>query len=815
MTKTTAATVFLLLQLVVGVFTQVNKTNVLKIGLVVPFGIPGVPIDTWSPLGTLASEAYNSMYWYIDRLNNQKEYVYVILPDFKIQLVVANSYYDRGLALTATQALAAQGIYGMVGEVISRNTASAALIASISKVFHCNSYAASTVLSNKGDYPYAYRTIPTLGYYGTAFLSLIKYHNVSTIAVLAADDEAGQSTLQELSSQAKSFNITIKSFVQFSPGKRYYTDELTQIKNSKVQTILVVASIVSANNLTMLDGDYWFITSVGFDAQMFTTPEEKSALNKMEGVWQLYGSKGQTGEAVEFLDYWNKQFYPNGTMIVNGTGAACDLTVPYARGCMGSGPFIAGSMPEYIRVAGLNKPLAAEYWMYASMLCVKTMAYTLDYYLKKGTVTWADVVARKVLTNAANGNISQFLNAAPVPHFWDNVMKFDKNGDAVMNISIANYRYDAGRQSVWNSDIGYFDPTTGKVNFYASYVFSGNKTSAPQPPPTPTNQFQAKMTLRYAFDGLIAVCSVISLALAVAMIFFIKQRIFKASSPVFLGLIILGANISFISIWLFSQYPMTSSSCITYGWLKYLGFAVVFGSLIVKTYRIFVIFTTKKKGKQNLSDGVLMSYFLVLLAIWVAILLVWTIVPSQRPFLDSETRYKLDEDGNVASVEVMPFCNFTGYNFVCLAAMVLTLVFGVFLTYSVRNTPGAFNESKWMAYAIYNWVVIGIVLNAIANFAVSNPDIIFVMEALTVIITQTGVCAFMIIPKLLIIRQGGGDEIETFNTSDHSKGTSSANRTGLGSAHENNKEVEAIKKKLYDAEKENEQLRKELEALKK
>jgi hypothetical protein len=76
--------------------------------------------------------------------------------------------------------------------------------------------------------------------------------------------------------------------------------------------------------------------------------------------------------------------------------------------------------------------------------------------------------------------------------------------------------------------------------------------------------------------------------------------------------------------------------------------------------------------------------------------------------------------------------------------MVLTLVVGVGLTYQVRNTPSAFNESKWIAMATYNWVVIGVVLNAISNFAVKDPDVIFVMESLIVIITQTGVVAYLL-----------------------------------------------------------------------
>ncbi|KAJ3100101.1 hypothetical protein HDU97_002483 [Phlyctochytrium planicorne] len=246
-------------------------------------------------------------------------------------------------------------------------------------------------------------------------------------------------------------------------------------------------------------------------------------------------------------------------------------------------------------------------------------------------------------------------------------------------------------------------------------VVNGLSTCLTNAPYRPNN------SLRMAFVALVAVCSAACLGLTVAMVVYIKKKIFKAASPRFLALIVAGANISFVSIWVFSKTPISDSSCIAFAWLKYLGFAVVFGSLIVKTYRIHIIFKAEG-GKQNLSDGILFAYFVVIVTIWLAILIIWTVIPSQKPFVDVIESYKFEESGkSVSALERTPFCNFTSYNYVGLAAMVITLAVGVFLTYSVRNTPGAFNESKWMAFAIYNHVVIGIALNAISNFAVKDP----------------------------------------------------------------------------------------------
>jgi uncharacterized membrane protein len=41
---------------------------------------------------------------------------------------------------------------------------------------------------------------------------------------------------------------------------------------------------------------------------------------------------------------------------------------------------------------------------------------------------------------------------------------------------------------------------------------------------------------------------------------------------------------------------------------------------------------------------------------------------------------------------------------------VITIIFGMVITYAVRNVPSDYNESRWIAFSIYNWVVIGVVL---------------------------------------------------------------------------------------------------------
>ncbi|KAI8848170.1 7 transmembrane sweet-taste receptor of 3 GCPR-domain-containing protein, partial [Chytridium lagenaria] len=220
---------------------------------------------------------------------------------------------------------------------------------------------------------------------------------------------------------------------------------------------------------------------------------------------------------------------------------------------------------------------------------------------------------------------------------------------------------------------------------------------------------------------------------------------------------------------------MRTEICVLFSWLKYLGFSLVFGSLIIKTFRISIIFNQKQGKKASdvkINDSFLLLYLGAFLGIWVALLLAWTFIPGQRPRLKVGQVANVGEDGTFESILQTPICDFNAFKTCAnisllvlnqlwgMTVMVLTLISGIFITFRVKDTPSAFNESKWIAYALYNWVVIGVVLSGVSNFAVKDPDAVFVMEALTAIITQTGVIVLIFLPKIVTTLRGNGNAIE-------------------------------------------------------
>ncbi|KAI8854511.1 7 transmembrane sweet-taste receptor of 3 GCPR-domain-containing protein [Chytridium lagenaria] len=582
----------------------------------------------------------------------------------------------------------------------------------------------------------------------------------------------------------------------------------------------VVNVMRSASQLNMLNGDYWLIGTTGWTEAMYAAASSQPLLRNITGVWQVQTPSfedafllpdGSNAEAVELRKWWTNLFVSNESPVFPGvtktfsqsylmplTAATagfqfrsnCPNTTEtsvansiskfifqttsgnqtinmQAAGnmCTGQGlNYLEGYMSIYALNVGymILKPTD---FMQNTVKCGKLLVGMFDNYIKAGRITPQGINNRQMMSLTRN-NITQLVNNANLTDVWGNRMMVDNGGDLQMEQEIWTYRWiniTSRRQIVQGASVGKWWRSNNSITLNPNepLLFLGGKNAPPPNRVIPIVQFAAKTSMRFAFDAIVAICSLFTLCLFVYMLVHQKVKIFMASSPNFLALILIGANISYVGVYLFSIYPMSSQSCIIFGWLKYLGFAVVFGALLVKTYRISVIFVNKKNKVRKMNDAVMLGYFSAFLVCWIAILVVWTVLPSQRPFLELNSVPQVAKNGTIINFFQTPHCQFNDYNYVNLGAMVLTLGGGVWLTYSVRNTPSAFNESKWIAIAIYNWVVIGIVLNAISNFAVKDPDVIFVMEALVVILTQTGVAAALFIPKVMEIMAGRGNNNDT------------------------------------------------------
>jgi len=481
----------------------------------------------------------------------------------------------------------------------------------------------------------------------------------------------------------------------------------------------------------------------------------------LDGVWQVMSSTPENDLVEDYGREWERLV--SGTVRANRTciRAAKGLEVSKGTvGCLSGSEYWAGLLPKTYRLLKNRVPgLGAGVW--DSVQCLDSIARSFDTAIKSGKVTVDEIVDRKGSEENGRtlvevyGNISAVVNAGSSVESWNGRFSVDKFGDASRLLSIINYQFNSTFNTSLPIVVGSWNPVDAKVVLNGRGYWIGGGFEPPKPDMLvkPMN-----MSVRIGFGCVVALCASFSVGLLIWMWRMKEFRVIQASSPTFLFLVVIGANISYAGVFITILEP-SALVCGLYPWFKYLGFAVVFGSLLIKTYRIEVIFNSKSRRIAAIKDAALLLRLGVYVGIWVIVLGVYVGVEALRPFVDHID--ELQDDAFFVRNRVALVCEYGYWNYGMMGLVVGTLVYGCCLTYWVKDTPSAFNESRWIALSIYNWTFVGIIVQTITLKAIVDADMIFVAEVVMVVITQTGVIALMFLPKVQAVYMGNGNVLST------------------------------------------------------
>lgn len=198
-----------------------------------------------------------------------------------------------------------------------------------------------------------------------------------------------------------------------------------------------------------------------------------------------------------------------------------------------------------------------------------------------------------------------------------------------------------------------------------------------------------------------------------------REKVIKKTSPIFSQLILLGILLC-ITSQIFWDVHQTEFTCFTKVWLLALGFGLIMGNLLAKTYRIFKIFNNARVTSLVIRDIDLLKFTLVVLLVEVLFLCIYCF-PAGLPRPDiiqsqSDTLLKVYQC-RVPSVAMQYFGTISLFavNFI----LVICAVVVAFLT---RNVDSAFNESLYIAYVVYIYLVVAAVLLPLYYTAGDSPS---------------------------------------------------------------------------------------------
>ncbi|KAN0039823.1 hypothetical protein ACTA71_007060 [Dictyostelium dimigraforme] len=195
-----------------------------------------------------------------------------------------------------------------------------------------------------------------------------------------------------------------------------------------------------------------------------------------------------------------------------------------------------------------------------------------------------------------------------------------------------------------------------------------------------------------------SICILFCIISIIIVLVFRTARIIKSASPAFLFLILVGCILIFIGCIIFSQSP-SEGTCRARVWLLSIGYTIFLGSLLVKNWRIWLLFDNPKLKKRSITNWKLYPWVAGILAADVLILAFWqglgNIRSESRIGIDSLTKYQYsnvctsDDQGAVALYILLVFHG-------------ITLLVACFISFKIKVVDiDEFNESKPIASSVY------------------------------------------------------------------------------------------------------------------
>lgn len=306
-----------------------------------------------------------------------------------------------------------------------------------------------------------------------------------------------------------------------------------------------------------------------------------------------------------------------------------------------------------------------------------------------------------------------------------------------------------------------------------------------------------------------------------------KHRVIKAASPPFLLLFLFGSLLLYTGVIMWSLYVPTAV-CNAVAWCLSVGFVVMFGSLFGRTFRILQIIRKSKYAPVKFTNKRLLVFVLLLVAIDVIVLIIWTAVVPIQGVLIQPDRYRPLQD--------IIQCTLTNSDYIFIGILgaykVLIMIAGLFFSVKIWNfRMSEFNESKPIAFGMYNLIFFMIL--AIVSVAVFDPIqqriASYVLRSVSIMLATLITVLVIMMPKVyqvykippgtetsrrpktsaMLSISGGNGTRTTSNNSSVNKSMSSMSESELEAR------IGRLQKELNQVKAENRKLKAENERLKK
>eukprot|EP00808_Paulinella_micropora_P018678 g80264.t1 len=289
-------------------------------------------------------------------------------------------------------------------------------------------------------------------------------------------------------------------------------------------------------------------------------------------------------------------------------------------------------------------------------------------------------------------------------------------------------------------------------------------------------EIKLNQSVASAVIALAGIALVICLLVATSIVRHRATRLIKASSFAFSVTLILSCGVVSGSVVLFALSPQPNNVvCALRWWVPCIAASMVFGTLFSKTFRLFAIFRIFEKGKKVPHS---IRFTDVRVAGLVGSFILGTSIILALYFLIDPPFYELVEVESKGGGPLYYFdaCYVSKVFVPLIFALYAVLLTGQsYLAYRVRDLPTLFNESKLIAWLLYNTVFVGLV-GVVVDFMLPDKEISgkMIVRAVALLLGALTPVFVLYVPKLLVIYREMADSSK-YTDSQSNQNTKNAN----------------------------------------
>ncbi|XP_041327535.1 probable G-protein coupled receptor 179 [Pyrgilauda ruficollis] len=228
---------------------------------------------------------------------------------------------------------------------------------------------------------------------------------------------------------------------------------------------------------------------------------------------------------------------------------------------------------------------------------------------------------------------------------------------------------------------------------------------------------------------------------------FRRSKRIRTSGIVLLETILFGSLLLYFPVFILYFKP-SIFRCIVLRWVRMLGFAIVYGTITLKLYRVLKVFLSRTAQRAPyVSSGRVLRLLapILLLVLW--FLAAWTIGTLENIRRDIPLVVRAQTSRGLR----FSICGHDCWDYMMVIAEMLFLLWGSFLCYATRAVPSAFHEPRYMGIALHNELMVSATFHVVRFLFVPSlhPDWTLLLFFAHTHGTITMTLALLFIPKFL------------------------------------------------------------------